>query len=82
MVACDDYSGFELVKQDWFAKNSEHSEEKCSHRQKMFSKNVEKFADHFMENAKNLIKFWELVWAHMYHEYLLLFNRGYSKVLK
>ena len=36
----------------------------------MFAKNVEKFVNHFMENAKSLTKFWELIWANMYHESL------------
>ena len=73
--------GFKLVKQNWFAKKSEHSEEKCCYRWKMFAENVEKFANHFMENAKSLIKFWELIWVNMYHESLII-NRRYSKGLK
>ena len=38
-------SGFELVKQNRFAKNSENCEGKCSRRRKMFAKYVEKFAN-------------------------------------
>ena len=48
----------------------------------MFAKNVEKYVNHFMENPKSLTEFWELIWVNMYHESLLLFNRGYSKGLK
>ena len=51
------HAGFELVKQNQFAKNSEHSKEKCCCRWNMFAKNVEKFVNHFMENAKSLTKF-------------------------
>ena len=50
-------SGFELVKRNRFAKNSENCEGKCCRRRKMFAKYVEKFANHFMENAKSLTKF-------------------------
>ena len=64
-------SGFELVKQNRFAKNSENSKGKCCRRRKVFAKCVEKFANHFMENAKSLTK-----------DIQQEFNRGCSKGLK
>ena len=51
-------AGFELVKQNRFAKIYRRSVEKGLAQ----SKNVFGFANHFMKNAKSFDKFCELIW--------------------
>ena len=55
------YTGFELDKQNWFAKNSEGSEEKDP-------KNFLDLCIFLWKMQRVLTKYCELIWTNMYYE--------------